>query len=380
MTDLDTRIKDLINSAVDHELDGHRTAPPLDRARLAERSEPARPHPVALWRVPVLAASVAALLAVGTVLAISSDRDRRSNRLGPASPTPSVSRSTDPAQDAAARAYAEAVAGAREASEVAGVSDRPVSAKDAVTYADAGAWIVLDVAPETPEPGKSYPITVRYVVGPSTGTNANVRSDEVTVVSGELRDVAGGSCPQPFLARRAHTYLIHCQVTLRAGVHGTAAFLARSPGGTTGASFNLTDLTSSEKEEALHAYSEAVASAPEASKVAGVSERAASADEPPAGEGFGTPDGPIARPEPGRSYPLTLLYIPSSDAPAISVLAVRFEDVAASRCPPAFRIRPAHDYLIRCEVTFRAGAAGMAYFDVTEPGGRRTSGMGVSSQ
>ena len=77
---------------------------------------------------------------------------------------------------------------------------------------------------------------------------------------------------------------------------------------------------------------------------------------------------------------MTLIYVPPSGAPAISVLAIRFEDVAAGRCPGPFRVRPGHSYLIHCQVTFRAGADGQAYYTVTGPHGVTTSGMNLSYQ
>lgn len=238
----DLEIKTLINSAVDAELGGQRTAPPFEPAALAERDRPA--HPLRLWSAPLLAASVAVLLAVGAMLAITLNREP--NHVGnPAGPAPSLSlslsRSTNPDLEAANRAYAEAVAAAREATEVAGVSVGPVSAKDAAAYADSGSWSMPRAVPTRPEPGKSYSITIRYVVGPRPGTGGIAFGKEVSVVWGELRDVAAGSCPQPFLVRPAHTYLIHCQVTFRADTPGTAVFTDRNSTASNGATFYLPD-------------------------------------------------------------------------------------------------------------------------------------------
>ncbi len=391
MNDADTRIKDLINSAVDRELDGHRTAPPLDRFRLAER--PPLAHPVARWSVPVLAAVVAALLTVGGMLAIGYERDQRSNppanSISPA-PTPSVSRIPEMDLQQGPRAYEEAMAGAQEASEVAGVSVGPLSAEDAAQFKDSGLWSLSGAAPEAPELGKSYPITVRYLAGPS--------DEWVSIVSGELRDVASGSCPQPFRVRPGHTYLIRCQVTFLAGAVGKATFAKRSPWETVIYSFNLGNSVSQSasspppfnlaqeersiipgRAEAAREYSKAVASAPEANKVAGVSDRPTTAEDGPMdGEGVGMLDGPISAPKRDKSYPLTLIYVPPADAPAISVLAIEFVDVAAGRCPRAFRVRPGHAYTIRCQVTFRAGAVGMANYRLTEPYGESGNGMTIS--
>lgn len=397
MNDADTRIKDLINSAVDLELADHRSAPPLDRARLAGQPEPARPHPVTLWSVPVLAAAVAALLTVGAMLAIGFERDQQANPpANSASPapwaSPSVSKIPELDPEEGPRAYEAAMAGAREASEVAGVSVGPLSAEDAARYKDSGLWSLSGPAPEAPEPGKSYPLTVSYLAGPS--------DEWVSIVSGELRDVASGSCPQPFRARPGHTYLIRCQVRFLADDDGKATFVERGPWETTIYTFDLGNPTSRSasspppfnleqeensiipgRAEAAREYSKAVASAPEASKVAGVSDRPTTAEDGPmVGEKVGMLDGPILAPERDKSYPLTLIYVPPADAPAISVLAIEFEDVAAGRCPSAFRIRPAHAYTIRCQVTFRAGAVGRAYYRLTEPDGESGPGMTISMQ
>jgi hypothetical protein len=378
----DVEIKSLINSAVDVELGGHRTAPPIDRAALAGRSGPA--HAVRLWSVPLLAASVAVLLAVGAMLAITLNRDQRSNRVSnPAGPTPSasLSRSTYPDLEAAQRAYAEAVAGAREATEVPGVSVGGVSARDAARLKDTGL-ISGDISSITdPEPGKTYSFTLSYIAGPS--------DDPPMVLTTEVQDVASGSCAQPFLARPGHSYVIRCQAMLMAGVTGKGTVTLRTPTGTMGGSMNLTDpakypaspSTSSSpgQAEAAREYALAVATAPEASTVAGVVDRPAGPDEQHPGDTVGSPDIPVRAPEPGRSYRLTLIYVPPQDAPAVSVLAVRFEDVAAGRCAGPFRVRPAHAYSIRCQVTFRAGAEGIAYYKVTGPHGAETTGLSLSS-
>jgi hypothetical protein len=379
----DVDIKTLINSAVDAELDGHRAAPSWNPARLPERRHPA--HPVARWSLPVLAASVAALLAAGTVVAIDHGQDRRSAPVAnSATPTPSASpsRSTNPDLEAAQRAYAEAVAGAREATEVPGVSVGPLPTKDAARLKDTGliSGDVSSLAP--PTPGKSYSFTLSYLAGPS--------DDPPAVLTTEVRDVASGSCAQPFLARPGHAYVIHCQAMLLSGVNGKATLTLRTSTDTTSGSMNLIDPAEHpaspspfesippDQQEAARAYAEALASAPEASKVAGVSDRAATADELLQGGIVGTSDDSVFLPDPGRSYPMTLIYIPAWNAPATAVLAVRFEDVAAGRCPRPFRTHPGHAYLIRCQVTFRAGATGKAYFTETGPERSDTSGVGIS--
>jgi hypothetical protein len=376
----DIDLKTLINSAVDAELGGHRAVPPIDPAVLAERTGPT--HAVRLWSAPLLAASVAVLLAVGAMLAITGNRDRN-HTANPARPAPSVSTSESVSTDLALanRAYAQAVAGAREASEVPGVSVGPLSAKDAARLKGTGL-ITGDVSGITsPQPDKAYSFTLSYLAGPS--------DEPPAVLTTEVRDVASGSCAQPFVARPGHAYTIHCQAMLLAGVTGKATLTLRSPTGTSSGSMNLTDpamyptspapSASPGQAEAARAYAEALAGAPAASKVTGVSERPVTAEERQrTGETVGGLDVPVAAPKRGKSYPATLIYVPPSDAAAISVLKIRFDGVAAGRCPGPFRIRAAHAYLIRCQVTFRAGADGNAYYTLTGPHGVVTSGMNLS--
>ncbi len=363
MNDTDTqdaRIQQLVNAAVDRELAGSRIAPPWNPARLPER-RPAT-HPVTRWSVPVLAASVAALLAAGTVVAIGHDRDRRATPAAhSASPTPSpsvsvsVSVSTNPNLQAANRAYAEAVVTAMEPTEANGVSVGPLSAKDAARLKDTGL-ISGDISGITaPEPGKVYSFTLSYLAGPSDKPPA--------VLTTGVQDVASGSCAaQPFLARPGHSYQIQCHAMLMDGVIGKATLTLRTPTGTMAGSMNLTD--------PARAYADAVANAPEASKVAGISERPASAEELRRGGGtVGILESAPLVPDPGRSYPVTLLYVPAPDAPSITVLAIRLEDVPAGHCPRAFRARPAHAYIIHCQVTFQADTHGMAYYAETGPHG-----------
>jgi hypothetical protein len=239
MTDFDTAVKELLNSAVDRELAGHRVAPPLDRAALSDRSGPAR-RPAG-WVAPVLAALVVALLVAGSIVAIDNLRARPDGRVGPMGrPTPSVSTSLSPDQEAAALAYAEAVAGAREAGEVAGVSEELAPEERARAFVNTGYWSLGESLPAKPAPGRSYPFTMDYLVGPRIGTGGDASGDGVTVVSSALRGVTAGSCPQPFLARPGRIYQIHCEATIRAGGTGTVVFTQHTSTGVWGYSFNLT--------------------------------------------------------------------------------------------------------------------------------------------
>jgi hypothetical protein len=385
MNDLD--IKTLINSAVDAELAGHRTAPPFDRTALADRPGPA--HALRLWSAPLLAASVAVLLAVGAMLGITLSRDR--NHVShPAAPSPSpssslsISRSANPDLEAAQRAYAEAMASAQEATEVAGVSVGPLTAKDAARLKGTGLFTGDTSGITSPAPGKTYSFTLSYLAGPSDESD-----DPPGVLTSEVRDVASGSCAEPFLVRPGHAYRIQCQAMLLDGVTGKGTLTLRTPTGLTSGSMNLTDpaqypaspsaSASPGQAEAARKYSAALASAPEASAVAGVTDRAATAEERQRnGETVGGVNAPVPSPQRGKSYPVTLIYIPGSDAPTISVLAIKLEDVAAGRCPSPFRIRRGHAYQIHCQVTFRAGADGQAYYQVTEPHRVATSGMNLS--
>jgi hypothetical protein len=334
----------------------------------------------------LLAASIAVLLAVGAMLAITQNRSQRSSQVGnPAAPrrsaSPSLSRSLSSDLASAARAYAEAVAGAREATHVAGVSVGPVSARDAAKFKDTGL-ISGDISGiKNPMPGKTYSFTLSYVAGAS--------SKPVAVLTTELQDVAAGSCVQPFLARPGHTYLIRCQVRLLAGATGKATLTLRRPTGTESGSMDLTDPdkypaspsgSPDPQTSAALAYSLAVATAKEASEVAGVTERPATAEERRrTAETVGMLTALIAAPERGRRYPVTLFYLPPGNGPAVSVLAIKLDDVAAGRCPGPFRVRPAHAYQIACQVTFRPGVEGLAHYLLRGPKGVDTSGHNLST-
>ena len=80
-------------------------------------------------------------------------------------------------------------------------------------------------ASRSPTPGKTYSFTLSYLAGPS--------DDPPAVLTSEVRDVASGSCAQPFLARPGHAYVIHCQAVLKTGVTGKGTVTLRSPTGTT---------------------------------------------------------------------------------------------------------------------------------------------------
>jgi hypothetical protein len=165
-------------------------------------------------------------------------------------------------------------------------------------------------------------------------------------------------------------------VLLAAAPTGQATLTARSSDSVASGSIDLID--------PAKGYAAAVADAPEANTVAGVSDRPATAAERRRSvESFGLLEGPIAAPKQGRSYSMTFLYVPASNAPAISVLGFTFEDVTAGRCPRPFRIRPAHAYSIRCQVTFKVEGAGsylgLANYLVTKPKGVEKTGIDLST-
>ncbi len=359
MTDTqDARIHALVNAAIDRELAGHRVAPPWKPAQAPHQSG----HPIGKWSVPVLAASVAALLVAVTVLAIGHGRSvHPAPAAHSASPTPTPSRSLDPDQEAAARAYTRAVATAVEATEAAGVSVEPLSAQDAAELKDTTRRRYDITSMVSPMPGQTYPFTISFLVGPS--------DNPPSVLTTELRDVASGSCARPFLARPGHAYLIHCSMSPLVGGPGRATLTALTP------TASLSDGIQFPFSAANFAAD--VAGVPEASAVAGVSQRPATAAEqrrPVSSVGsLHLPSDP----KPGKSYPITLLYVPSSAAPPVAVLGFRFEGVAAGHCPGAFRVRPAHAYQISCQVSFQAGAKAWVYYDVTGPQGMDPTGLGL---
>ena len=90
--------------------------------------------------------------------------------------------------------------------------------------------------------------------------------------------------------------------------------------------------------------------------------------------------GPIVLPEPGKSYQVTLRLIPPLSG-GITVLTTTIEQVSAWRCPPPFRSRPGHAYLIRCQVTFLPGVVGMARLSRRAPNPEWDStGVRISAQ
>ncbi len=387
MNDLDRTIKHLVNSAVDVELTGHRTPPPLDRPGLAERPGPSRPHPVALWRVPALAASVAALLVAGTVLVIGHDGDRRPTPpAASASPTPSVSQSTASDPSAAARAYREALARAREATEVAGVSAWPVFASNG-EWASSGVWSLDGPYLDAPAPGRIYTIAVRHVTG-SAGKQASASPGQgASVVSGELLDGASGTCPRPFVTQPDRIYVIRCQVEFQAGAIGKVRFTSQDPTGTATYTFALNKsagkavtpsaspsidptpalsncIGSEPGPENAPTLPEAQAGAREASEVPGVtvvpvSEQDAALHRdgldtgPTIDESLSTAGFPD-KAQPGKTYWFTVKYVAHPGADPVAVLRLSFQNVTVGRCPGPILVRAGHTYLLRCQVTLPA--------------------------
>jgi hypothetical protein len=365
----DADLKTLINSAVDGELAGHRTAPRWDPSRLTERR--LATHPAARWSVPLLAASVAALLAAGTVVAIGHGQNGRSTPVAnPATSTPSaspsLSQSINPDQAAANRAYAEAMAGAVEATDAAGVSVEPLSAKDAVQLKNSSSFRA-DAAIMAPVPGKLYSFTISYLAGPS--------SEPPTVLTATVRDVASGSCAQPFLARPGHAYRIRCQVMLLAGAVGKAELIARSPGGPASMSIDVTDpaspgLSSSPAPHPpISGFPEAD-NVPEAMGVPGVSVGPVSAQDARISPGLLNLGGTLPTVlTPGKQYRFTTKYVTSAKDAAVAILSMQATNVTSLSCPQPFLVRPSHIYLVRCTVIARAGVTGTLTMTLQMPQG-----------
>lgn len=216
MTDLDTTIKKLINSAVDAELAGHRVAPPFRQGAQPERRRPAG------WVAPLLAAVVAALVALGSVVVVGDSRlhpsDRRTaNRAGASggnSATPGAISATAlgrgvvtrPDPQVAARAYDRVAAIAPEATVAAGVQVDPVRSAPV----PGGSDLVTNFSlPSLLTPGPTITLPPGLVPdGPGKAAVLSLLFDS--------SDDGVGTCPGPFLVRPHHTYLITCAMTSHA--------------------------------------------------------------------------------------------------------------------------------------------------------------------
>jgi hypothetical protein len=202
-------------------------------------------------------------------------------------------------------------------------------------------------------------------------------------MSVELRDVAAGQCPQqPFLIRPAHTYLIHCQVTLLPGVAGTVALTDRDPiHGTFTSSFNLTDpakssaVPSPSGSTRLPADFPEAAGVPEAEDVAGVSVGPVSEQDDTARRRAGLFEPPeitaysASKPAPGEPLFFTVKYVVTQRSPEVEVMSYKFlGGVTAGKCPGPFLIRPVHTYLLRCQAALRPGVGAALRIDLRSAG------------
>ncbi|HST47502.1 hypothetical protein [Jatrophihabitans sp.] len=360
MTDLDTTIKELVNSAVDAELAGHRMVPEFDRLALIERSRPA--GGLRQWALPVLAASLAALLAAGMILAITMNREPGLRRAHvPATPSPS--RSALPTAS-----FPEA-RGVPEAEDVAGVTVVPATADDAILYGDPQDYYyfsptIAEYPSPEPAPGEPFEFTVKYIAGRN--------APEVAVFSSELRGVSTGACPGPFLARSVHTYLLHCRAVYRPGGDGQLVISYHAAGSEGGLALPLQGFSVA-RDRAATRFAEATAGVPEATEVTGVAVGPASAEHP-GYTGLGGPARELAGTTvvPGRSYPFTVDYIVASDGDPVAILSVTLGDVATGRCPNPFLVRAGHTYRISCQVTFRTPQAGQLEIASQSVIGRQT--------
>jgi len=377
VTDFDTTIKELVKGAVDAELGGRRPTPKFNRPVADDRfdflvldDEPGPVGALRLWSAPMLAAVLAVLLGAALMVAITLKLD---HRVDPAHLKPAPARPTRPP------AYFREALGVPEAEDVPGVSIEPISDVDARTYQDLGFYYndpqIVDYSTPRPKPGEPYSFTLKYTVAPN--------EEPVYVLSWKFEGVKTGDCPGPLLVRQGHTYLLHCTATLGPDGGGTLTVMWHGDNEEGGL---LLGVACSEcrpwsqsagsagpSAAAIARYAKAVAGAPEATGVPGVTVGPESSENP-GYTGLGGPFDELAgtTPIPGVNYPFTVEYLVDSGDEPEALLSMRPEDVAAGSCPRPFRIRPGHTYRIRCQVTFQAGKAGRLAFSRLSPSGRQT--------
>lgn len=198
MIDVDADVRRLINSAVDAELGPRRPAPPLAGGAPARRESRA-----ALWRMPVLAASVMALLATGGVALVSSHHAG-----SPTSATHSAAIQTRPVTPH----YPDGA-------NVDGVTVGPLTAKERELEKGLITW---GAVPQSMRPGRSYQVTVRVAV--------TMPSEPSKVLSTSAADVSEFRCPQPFLVHPGLAYEVSCTVHVLAGAIGKLTTTLSTPG------------------------------------------------------------------------------------------------------------------------------------------------------
>jgi hypothetical protein len=209
MNHTDDSIRQLFNKLVDTELGPVRPVPAFDDSRSGTLRQ---------WRVPLLAASVIALLATGSVLAVDASRNQRS---GPAAggTIPVTLTTSKPSKMIRP---ADIFADVPEAADVPGVQVRPVSAAENAKEG-VGLIQVLTALPSTLKPGRSYSITVELMQ--TTAAHAT------SIVTLTARAVASAQCPPAFLGHADHTYLISCTFVPKAGEVGAMALRTTTPSG-----------------------------------------------------------------------------------------------------------------------------------------------------
>jgi hypothetical protein len=202
----DNSIRQLLNELVDAELGPVRPVPAFDDSRSSAAGR---------WKVPLLAASVVALLAAGSVLAIDASRNQRSAPAAgrPVPVTTSTLKIIRPA---------DIFADVPEAAGVPGVQVRPVSAADNAKEG-TGLIQVLTALPSTLKAGKSYSITVELM--------QTTAADATSIITLTARAVASAQCPPAFLGHADHTYLISCTFVPKAGDVGAMALRTTTPSG-----------------------------------------------------------------------------------------------------------------------------------------------------
>ncbi len=183
MNHTDDSIKQLFNDFVDTELGPVRPAPAFDASRSGKLGQ---------WKVPLLAASVVALLAAGSVLAIDASR---SQRPAPAAGSP-TSRPSSPSPT------------------VAMADGLPVS-----DYPDGDGLPLVEIKPTTAADAKFKADSISYLTPAWNWKNGQAGSVTMKVVAHDdatsvfiltMRNVKQATCPPGFLAHAGRTYYIRC--------------------------------------------------------------------------------------------------------------------------------------------------------------------------
>jgi hypothetical protein len=217
MNHTDDSIRQLFNDLVDAELGPLRPVPAFEDSGRGTLRQ---------WKVPLLAASVVALLVAGSVLAVDASRSQRSAPATGGTIPVTLTTSKPPKLIRPADIFADVP----EAADVPGVQVRPVSAADNARQG-IGRIQVLTALPSTLKAGRSYSITVELM--------QTTAADATSIVTLTARAVASVQCPPAFLGHADHTYLISCTFVPMAGETGVMALRTTTPSGYQEGSFFL---------------------------------------------------------------------------------------------------------------------------------------------